>query len=49
MKHFDENGNFIEFEPEVEIENEDELEIEPKINQAQRINYIFKKNEDERL
>ncbi|WP_178984417.1 rhomboid family intramembrane serine protease [Winogradskyella helgolandensis] len=49
MKHFDEDGNFIEFEPEIEIENDAELEIEPKINQAQRINYIFKKNEDERL
>ncbi|EPR73070.1 hypothetical protein ADIWIN_1851 [Winogradskyella psychrotolerans RS-3] len=46
MKHFDENGNFIEFEPEVEIENESELNIEPKINQAQSINYIFKKKED---
>ncbi|SDI12663.1 rhomboid family intramembrane serine protease [Winogradskyella thalassocola] len=46
MKHFDENGNFIELEPEVEIENESELEIEPEINQAQTINYIFKKNED---
>ncbi|WP_179335843.1 rhomboid family intramembrane serine protease [Winogradskyella costae] len=46
MKHFDENGNFIEFEPEVEIENESELKIEPEIKQAQRINYIFKKNEN---
>ncbi|MBU2928735.1 rhomboid family intramembrane serine protease [Winogradskyella psychrotolerans] len=44
MKHFDEDGNFIEFEPEEEIESE--LEIESETIQAQKINYIFKKKED---
>ena len=44
MKHFDENGNFIEFEPEVE--NEAEAEIESKINQSPSINYIYKKKGD---
>ena len=43
MKHFDENGNFIELEPEVEIESE--IDLEPETTQAQRINYIFKKTE----
>ncbi|REG85228.1 rhomboid family intramembrane serine protease [Winogradskyella sediminis] len=46
MKHFDENGNFIEFEPEVETENETESEIESKLNRAPSINYIYKKKED---
>jgi hypothetical protein len=42
MRHFDENGNFIEFEPEPEIE----LESETEPTQNPDIRYIFKKNED---
>ena len=39
MQHFDENGNFIEFEPEFELDTSEDSET-PKIN------YIFKKEED---
>lgn len=42
MKHFDENGNFIESFSEDEIEFEDETEVE-KLS----INYIFKNNSEE--
>jgi len=42
MKHFDENGNFIEFEPEIESEDEKHSENStPPI-----INYTFKTSED---
>lgn len=48
MRHFDENGNFIEFEPEpeVELESETETEFDSEKNQPPKINYIFKKRED---
>lgn len=48
MRHFDENGNFIEFEPEVEIEVETESEPQSKLDKSpnSKINYIFKKSED---
>lgn len=42
LKHFDENGNFIESTPEIE-------EVKPEIeeeNQPVKINYIFKKSDD---
>ena len=42
MRHFDKNGNFIEFEPEPEPE----IEIESEINQSPNVRYIFKKRED---
>ena len=38
MKHFDENGNFIETLPEEDVE--------PEPGESTQINYIFKKNED---
>lgn len=44
MRHFDENGNFIEFQPEEDIELEIDSELEN--NSYSNINYIFKKNED---
>lgn len=44
MRHFDEDGNFIEIEPEVDPEIE--LETNPEINQAPKIRYIFRKKED---
>ena len=40
MKHFDENGNFIEVLPEDEPVQVSQIKEEPTIN------YIFKKNED---
>ncbi|NRB58376.1 MAG: rhomboid family intramembrane serine protease [Winogradskyella sp.] len=40
MKHFDENGNFIEVLPEGEPVQVSQIKEEPTIN------YIFKKNED---
>ena len=47
MKHFDENGNFIEFEPEIEIETEIDNSHITSSNQRQvHINYTFKKNEN---
>lgn len=47
MKHFDEDGNFIEFEPEeVETESEPESEIKVPKKEALKITYVFKKNED---
>ncbi len=45
MKHFDEHGNFIEFESEAKLELESELESEK--NQILKINYIFKKKEND--
>ena len=42
MKHFDENGNFIEFEPEVELDSEQKLQ-----NRKIEIKYIFKSKEEE--
>ncbi|WP_458627537.1 rhomboid family intramembrane serine protease [Winogradskyella sp. PC D3.3] len=42
MKHFDENGNFIEFEPKIETEPE----IESEKIQTLKINYIYKKKEN---
>jgi membrane associated rhomboid family serine protease len=44
MRHFDENGNFIEFEPEPEIETGQESEFEK--TQTIDFKYTFKKNED---
>lgn len=44
MQHFDEDGNFIEFEPDIEIESE--IESDLKENQTQKIRYIFKKKDD---
>ena len=44
MRHFDEDGNFIEFEPEPEPELD--AENESKINKSPKIKYIFKKRED---
>jgi membrane associated rhomboid family serine protease len=42
MRHFDEDGNFIELPPE------DDIEADPELNTTKttRINYIFKKRED---
>ena len=40
MKHFDENGNFIESLPEETIDQEIETE------QSTKINYVFKEKED---
>ena len=53
MRHFDENGNFIEIEPEVELEAENESEIENnRISSSHKdriiISYTFKKAEDGR-
>lgn len=49
MKHFDEDGNFIEFDPE-EAEAQAEAEVESEVNvpkkEAIKITYVFKKNED---
>ncbi|WP_400080935.1 rhomboid family intramembrane serine protease [Winogradskyella sp. R77965] len=42
MRHFDEDGNFIELEPEPEFE----LEGESELDKISKINYIFKKRED---
>ncbi len=42
MRQFDEDGNFIEFEPEPEIEPE----LESELNEAPKIKYIFRKRED---
>ena len=42
MQHFDENGNFIEFEPE----NELELEAVIESTEVEEIRYIFKKSEE---
>jgi membrane associated rhomboid family serine protease len=42
MRHFDEDGNFIELEPEPESGIEPEIEN----NQPPRIRYIFRKKED---
>ncbi|WP_296316934.1 rhomboid family intramembrane serine protease [Winogradskyella sp. UBA3174] len=42
MRHFDEDGNFIELEPDLEIETDAETEI----FQSPKVNYIFKKKED---
>ncbi len=44
MQHFDEDGNFIEFEPEPDPELD--TEIESEMNQSPQIKYIFKKRED---
>lgn len=53
MKHFDEDGNFIEFEPEDDIELEIESEVEIENNKMTssnqnriNINYTFKENKD---
>ncbi|WP_179354545.1 rhomboid family intramembrane serine protease [Winogradskyella vidalii] len=47
MRHFDEDGNFIEFDPE---EAQAEAEVESEVNvpkkKAIKITYVFKKNED---
>ncbi|WP_439153034.1 rhomboid family intramembrane serine protease [Winogradskyella sp.] len=42
MRHFDEDGNFIEKLPE----DEEEFEPETEISQAPTIRYVFKKRED---
>lgn len=53
MKHFDEDGNFIELEPELENEIEIESEFEKNLkrkskeNQNTNINYIFKKSNND--
>ncbi|MFP4847200.1 rhomboid family intramembrane serine protease [Winogradskyella sp. PE311] len=44
MRHFDENGNFIELDPELEDDIDSEIEIEELI--TPKVKYIFKKNED---
>ena len=46
MRHFDEDGNFIEFEPEPEPELELDDEIESDMHQSLNIKYIYKKRED---
>ncbi len=43
MKHFDENGNFIEYLPEEDAEIDSDNDSETKVN------YIFKKSKDESL
>jgi hypothetical protein len=43
MKHFDENGNFIESLPE------EETEIDSGNDSEAKVNYIFKKSKDESL
>ena len=43
MKHFDENGNFIESLPE------EETEIDLGNDSEAKVNYIFKKSKDESL
>ncbi len=40
MRQFDEDGNFIELEPEPEIE------VEPEVNETPKIRYIFRKREE---
>ncbi|NRR91650.1 rhomboid family intramembrane serine protease [Winogradskyella undariae] len=50
MKHFDENGNFIEIEPEPEIESESKIDTHKIISnnsQEFKITYTFKKTEPE--
>ena len=42
MLHFDENGNFIEIEPEMASD----IEPESEIDQTLKVRYIFKKRED---
>ncbi len=42
MRHFDDDGNFIEIEPEPELEPEVDHELKDSLN----IRYIFKKRED---
>ncbi|NRD24773.1 rhomboid family intramembrane serine protease [Winogradskyella litoriviva] len=50
MKHFDENGNFIELEPEVELETENRIEkdlnFKSNENPNSNVNYIFIKSKD---
>ncbi|WP_179345431.1 rhomboid family intramembrane serine protease [Winogradskyella ursingii] len=48
MKHFDENGNFIEIdvEPEGELNTDFEKELKTESDQTSNIRYIFKKKED---
>ncbi|NNE32155.1 MAG: rhomboid family intramembrane serine protease [Winogradskyella sp.] len=46
MKHFDKNGNFIEFEKAVENDVESENESERNTHEASKINYIFKKEKE---
>ncbi|WP_407557297.1 rhomboid family intramembrane serine protease [Winogradskyella sp. 4-2091] len=45
MKHFDENGNFIELKPE--IENDLEIEDNSEGTKELKIRYIFKKDDNE--
>jgi hypothetical protein len=42
MRQFDEDGNFIELQPEPEVE----LESETETSEAPKIRYIFRKKED---
>ncbi|WP_299125528.1 rhomboid family intramembrane serine protease [uncultured Winogradskyella sp.] len=44
MRHFDENGNFIEFEPEPEVDVE--IELESELKNTTKIKYIFRERED---
>ncbi|MBF8150362.1 rhomboid family intramembrane serine protease [Winogradskyella sp. F6397] len=47
MKHFDKDGNFIEFEPE-DLEMESEIEIKPETKEVEtpKVNYIFRNRDD---
>ncbi len=45
MRHFDEDGNFIELEPEPEVEIEDNQMTSSDQNQL-NIKYTFKQGED---
>ena len=44
MRHFDEDGNFIELEPEADSETDHEAKSE--VNQTPGIRYIFRRKED---
>lgn len=46
MRHFDEDGNFIELAPESELESELELKSEIEKDLSLKVRYIFKKKED---
>lgn len=48
MKHFDENGNFIEWEPESEVEVESKVDVtlDSKPQTTPKVNYIFKKSDE---
>ena len=45
MRHFDENGNFIELEPEIEIEDINE-DMDLSLQKPTTVKYTFKKNDD---